>query len=93
MPQGPWDAPGNEPAGTFPGIVKHTTPREHAWVRGTPTPRKGLPRAQTNVGAAPGGAGTRHKPREKKCSLGLQVGVDAAAGAVFGSAANSCGRL
>ena len=80
MHHGTWDAPGNESAGAFPGIVKHTTPRKHAWVRGTPTPRKGLPRAQINVGAAPRTTKMRHKARGKKCSLGLQVTVEAEAG-------------
>ena len=86
MHHGTWDAPGNESAGAFPGIVKHTTPRKHAWVRGTPTPRKGLPRAQINVGAAPRTTKMRHKARGKKCSLGLQVTVEAEAGLFLAAA-------
>ena len=92
MHHGTWDAPGNESAGAFPGIVKHTTPRKHAWVRGTPTPRKGLPRAQINVGAAPRTTKMRHKARGKKCSLGLQVTVEAEAGLFWQQRRNSCGR-
>ena len=66
--------------------MRRTTPRRHAQMRGTPTPRKGLPRTPTNVGAAPNHTWTRPKPREKKCSLGLQVTVDREAGLFLAAA-------
>ena len=54
---------------------------------------KGCPAPIQTSGQPPAAPGRAANPKKKKCSLGLQVSVDAAAGAVFGSAANSCGRL
>ena len=78
--------PENEPAGAFPGRRRRAAPRKHPWVRGTPTPSKGLPPTHINIGAAPRTTKMRHKARGKKCSLGLQVTVEPEAGLFLAAA-------
>ena len=80
MPQGPRDAPGNEPAGAFLGSKINTTPRKHAWVEELRRLAKGCPAPIQTSGQPPITHGRVANPREKKCSLGLQVSVEAGAG-------------
>ena len=84
--------PGNEPAGAFPGRMRRTTPRKHAWVRGTPRLAKGCPapgQASGQPPRAPRRMDASRKPPTQKCSLGLQVNVIAELG-LFCPALPSC---
>ena len=76
MPQGPWDAPGNEPAGAFQDVG--AAPRARLLRPGCEELRrlaKGCPAPKQTSGQPPITHGRVANPEKKKCSLGLQVRV------------------
>ena len=87
MPQGPRDAPGNEPAGAFQDVG--AAPRARLLRPGCEELRrlaKGCPAPKQTSGQPPITHGRVANPKKKKCSLGLQVTVEAEAGLFLAAA-------
>ena len=83
MPQGPRDAPRNEPAGALPGRMRPASTLRCEELRRL---AKGCPAPKQTSGQPPITHGRVPNPKKKKCSLGLQVTVEAEAGLFLAAA-------